>query len=116
MAVEVVLDLHFLAGQNDSSPPDITGTHVIFADNVRVGRQYRNRSIRFIPQTVIGLVDRLGTLHLLSIAYFKVKVTVGFQNSAEERSTLPYGRGSECDISALHSTPLICSLTFNLRY
>ena len=34
MTVEIVLDLHFLAGQNNSAPPDITGAHVIFTDNV----------------------------------------------------------------------------------
>jgi hypothetical protein len=46
--VEVVLNLDFLAGQNYTSPPDIAGAHVIFADNVRVRCQDRNRPIRFI--------------------------------------------------------------------
>src|ERR1035437_1529093 len=66
--MEVVLDLDFLAGQNDPSPPDITGTHIVFTDNVGVRCQHRNRPIRLIPQTVVRLVNRLGTLHVISIA------------------------------------------------
>ena len=66
--MEVVLDLDFLAGQNDPSPPDITGTHIVFTDNIGVRCQHRNRPIRLIPQTVVRLVNRLGTLHVISIA------------------------------------------------
>ena len=51
--MEVVLDLDFLAGQNDSSPPDIAGSHVVFADNIRVGCQHRNRPIRLVSQTIV---------------------------------------------------------------
>jgi hypothetical protein len=46
--VEVVLNLDFLAGQNHPSPPDIAGAHIIFADNIGVRCQDRNRPIRFI--------------------------------------------------------------------
>jgi hypothetical protein len=66
--VEVVLNLDFLAGQNHPSPPDIAGADIIFADNVGVRCQDRNRPIRFISQTVVQLVNGLGTLHPLSIA------------------------------------------------
>ena len=66
--MEVVLDLDFLAGQNDPSPPDIAGTHIVFTDNVGVRCQHRNRPIRLVSQTVVRLINRLGTVHLLSIA------------------------------------------------
>ena len=66
--MEVVLDLDFLAGQNDPSPPDITGTHIVYTNNIGVRCQHRNRPIRLIPQTVVRLVNRLGTLHVISIA------------------------------------------------
>jgi hypothetical protein len=66
--VEVVLNLDFLAGQNHPSPPDIAGVHIIFADNVGVRCQDRNRPIRFISQTIVQLVNGLGTLHPLIIA------------------------------------------------
>src|ERR1039457_1404706 len=66
--VEVVLNLDFLAGQNHPSPPDIAGADIIFADNVGVRCQDRNRHIRFISQTVVQLVNGLGTLHPLTIA------------------------------------------------
>ena len=66
--MEVVLDLDFLAGQNDPSPPDLAGTHIVFTDHVGVRCQHRNRSIRLISQTVVRLVNRLGTLHVISIA------------------------------------------------
>ena len=68
MSMEIVLDLYFLAGQNDPSPPDITGTRIILADHVGVRRQHRNRPIGLISQTVVGFVDCLGTLHLIIIA------------------------------------------------
>ena len=68
MPVKVVLDLYFLAGQNDPSPPDVPGTHIVFADHVGVRGQHRNRPIRLISQTVVRLVNRLGTLHLFIIA------------------------------------------------
>jgi hypothetical protein len=66
--VEVVLNLDFLAGQNDPSPPDIAGTNVVFTDNVGVRGQDRNRPIRLVSQTVVQLVNGLGTLHPLIIA------------------------------------------------
>ena len=66
--MKVVLDLYFLAGQNDPSPPDIAGTHIVFAYHIRVRGEHRNRPIRLVPQTVIRLVNRLGTLHLIIIA------------------------------------------------
>ena len=66
--MEIVLDLYFLAGQNDPSPPDITGTYIVFTDNVGVRRQHRNRPIRLISQTVVRLVNRVGTLHVIIIA------------------------------------------------
>ena len=66
--VEIVLDLDFLAGQNDPSPPDIAGIHIVFTDNVGVGGQDRNRPIRLVSQTVVQLVNGLGTLHSLIIA------------------------------------------------
>src|ERR1039457_2127575 len=66
--VEVVLNLDFLAGQNHPSSPDIAGADIIFADNVGVRCQDRNRHIRFISQTVVQLVNGLGTLHPLTIA------------------------------------------------
>jgi hypothetical protein len=66
--MEVVLDLYFLAGQNDPSPPDISGTRIVFAHNIGISRQDRNRPIRLIPQTVVQLINRLGTLHLIIIA------------------------------------------------
>ena len=68
MPVEVVLNLDFLAGQNDPSPADIASAHIVFTDNIRIRCQHRNRPIRLVSQTVVRLVDRLGTLHLLSIA------------------------------------------------
>ena len=71
--MEVVLDLYLLASQNDPSPPDITSTHIVFTDNVGVGCQHRNRPIRLISQTVVQLVNRLGTLHLASIAGIRHK-------------------------------------------
>ena len=66
--MEVVLNLDLLAGQNDPSPPDIAGTHIVFTDNVGVGCQHRNRSIRLVSQTIVRLVNRLRTLHLITIA------------------------------------------------
>ena len=68
MPMEVVLDLYLLAGQNDPSPPDITGTRIILTDNVGIGCQHGNRPIGLISDTVVGFVDCLGTLHLISIA------------------------------------------------
>lgn len=73
MPMEVVLDLYFLASQNDPSPPYITGIHIVFTDNIGVGCQDRNRPIRLISQTVVQLVNRLGTLHLASIAGIRPK-------------------------------------------
>ena len=69
--MQVVLDLYFLAGQNDPSPPDISGPHIVFTDNVGVRCQYRNRSIRLISQTVVQLINRLWTLHALIIAWIR---------------------------------------------
>ena len=66
--MKVVLDLYFLAGQNDPSPPDITGTRIVFAYHVGIRGQHRNRPIRLISQTVVRLVNRLGSLHLIIIA------------------------------------------------
>jgi hypothetical protein len=66
--MEVVLNLYFLAGQNDPSPPDITGTHVVYTHNIGVRCQHRNRPIRLISQTVVRLVNGLGTRHLTIIA------------------------------------------------
>jgi hypothetical protein len=66
--VEVVLNLDFLAGQNHPSPADIAGAHIVFADNVGVRCQDRNRPIRFISETVVQLVNGLGTLHPFIIA------------------------------------------------
>ena len=66
--MEIVLDLYFLARQNDPSPPDIAGTRIVLADNVGIRRQHRNRPIGLISQTVVGFVDCLGTLHLIIIA------------------------------------------------
>jgi hypothetical protein len=66
--MEIVLNLGFLTGQNDPSPPDIAGTHIVFADHVGVRRQHRNRPIRLISQTVVRLINRLGTLHRFIIA------------------------------------------------
>jgi hypothetical protein len=60
--------MNFLASQNDPPPPDIAGTHIVFADNVGVRCQDRNRPIRLISQTVVQLVNGLGTLHPLIIA------------------------------------------------
>ena len=68
MTVEVILDLHFLAGQNNPSPPDITGTRIVLADDIGIRRQHRNRPIGLISQTVVRLVNRLGSLHLIIIA------------------------------------------------
>ena len=68
MSMEIVLDLNLLAGQNDPSPSDITGTRIILADHIGVRRQHRNRPIGLISQTVVGFVDCLGTLHLIIIA------------------------------------------------
>ena len=67
MPVKVVLDLYLLAGQNYSSPPDVPGTHIVFAHHVGVSGQNRNRPIRLISQTVVRLVNRLGSLHLIII-------------------------------------------------
>jgi hypothetical protein len=68
VAMEIVLNLDFLTGQNDPSPPDIAGIHIVFTDNVGVSCQDRNRSIRLISQTVVQFVDGLGTLHLPIVA------------------------------------------------
>ena len=66
--MEVVLNLYFLTGQNDPSPPDVTGTYVVFTDNIGIRGQHRNRPTRFISRTVVRLVNGLGTLHLPIIA------------------------------------------------
>ena len=66
--MEVVLDLNFLARQNHPAPPDIAGTYIVFTDNVGIRCQYRNRPIGLISQTVVRLINRLGSLHLITIA------------------------------------------------
>ena len=73
--VQVVLDLHFLAGQDDPSPANVTGTRIIFADDIGVSCQNRNRPIRFMSQTIVGFVNRVGSLHLIIIAWIRRKVS-----------------------------------------
>src|ERR1017187_7343851 len=72
--MEVVLNLDFLAGQNDPSPPDITGTHIVFTDNVGVRCQHRNRPTRLVSQTVVRLINRLGTVHQIGRASCRERV------------------------------------------
>ena len=68
VAMEIVLNLDFLAGQNDPSPPDIAGTNIVFTDNIGVSCQDGNRPIRLVSQTVVQFVYGVGTLHPLIIA------------------------------------------------
>jgi hypothetical protein len=68
MLTEPVVNAFLLTGVNDSLPPDITSSFIIFRNDVRVAGQDGYDRILPEPTTVVGIVDYLAILHELIIA------------------------------------------------
>ena len=62
------MNAFFLAGIDDSLPPDIASSFIIFCNDIRVAGQ--DGYDRILPEStaVVGIVDYLAILHVLSIA------------------------------------------------
>src|SRR5579863_855147 len=65
---EPVVDAFFLTGVDNPLPPDVTGSFIIFRNDVRVPSQDGHNRILPKPTTVVRVVDYLAVLHELSIA------------------------------------------------
>ena len=62
------MNAFFLAGIDDSLPPDIASSLIIFCNDIRVTREDGYDRILAEPTAVVGIVDYLAILHVLSIA------------------------------------------------
>ncbi len=68
MLSKPVVNAFLLTGIDDSLPPDITSSFIIFSNDIRVAGQDGDNRILPEPTTIVGIVDYLAILHVLSIA------------------------------------------------
>ena len=66
--VQVALNHYLLVGQHDALPANIAGFIVIFPNHIRIRGQNRNLTVRLAAQTIIAIIDGLGSLHPTIIA------------------------------------------------
>ena len=71
--VQVALNHYLLVGQHDALPADVAGFIVIFPNHIRVRGQNRNLTVRLAAQTVIAIIDGLGSLHPTIIAHLRLE-------------------------------------------
>lgn len=71
--VQVALNHYLLVGQHDALPADVAGFIVIFPNHIRIRGQNRNLTVWLAAQTVIAIIDGLGSLHPTIIAQLRLE-------------------------------------------
>ena len=62
------MNAFFLAGIDDTLPPDVASSFIIFCNDIRVAGEDGYDRILPEPTAVVGIVDYLAILHVLIIA------------------------------------------------